>query len=58
MGVAQYKNMLGVRGDNTPEHARYLGYLDAKEIYPDVSSTSLDVFIRDTLEGRAKNVYS
>jgi len=48
--MAQYKNVLGIRGDNTPEHARYLGYLDVKELYPDVIPTSLETFIRHALE--------
>ncbi|KAM0324906.1 hypothetical protein ACHAQA_007872 [Verticillium albo-atrum] len=34
--MAQYHHSLGVRGDNAPERARYLGYLDARELYPDM----------------------
>ncbi|KAH6651271.1 hypothetical protein F5144DRAFT_477670 [Chaetomium tenue] len=58
VAMAQYKYSLGIRGDNTPEHAKYLGYLDAKELYPDVESTPLEAFIRDAVEGRAKPAYS
>ncbi|KAG5745313.1 hypothetical protein H9Q72_008233 [Fusarium xylarioides] len=32
----QYFNALGIRGYNTPEYARYLGYVDATELYPDM----------------------
>jgi hypothetical protein len=53
--MAQYKTVLGIRGDNTPEHARYLGYLDVKELYPDVIPTTLETFIRQAL-GEMKSI--
>ncbi|KAH8886018.1 NAD(P)-binding protein [Thozetella sp. PMI_491] len=58
LAVAQYRNLLGIRGDNTPEHARYLGYLDVKELYPDIKATPLETYIEDAFEGRVKTVYS
>lgn len=58
LGMAQYKYTLGIRGDNTPEHAKYLGYLDVKELYPDVVVTALEDYIRDSLDGRLETVYS
>ncbi|CRK24748.1 hypothetical protein BN1723_013376 [Verticillium longisporum] len=39
-GMAQYFYTLAVRGDNTPENAKYLGYLDARELYPDLQPRS------------------
>ncbi|KAI5925127.1 NAD(P)-binding protein [Camillea tinctor] len=53
-GMAQYKHTQGIRGDNTPEHAKYLGYLDVKELYPDVKVTTLESCIRDMTEGKVK----
>lgn len=59
LAMAQYKYSLDIRGDNTPEHAKYLGYLDVKELYPDVESTPLETFITDAVEGgRTKPAYS
>ena len=31
---AQYAYSWGVRGDNTPDYARFLGYVTSKELYP------------------------
>lgn len=56
--MAEYKNVLSIRGDNTPEHARYLGYLDVKDLYPDVTPTTLETFIKEALKERMKPVYS
>lgn len=56
--MSQYKFSLGIRGDNTPQHAKYLGYLDVRELYPDVEPTPLETYIRDVLEGRTKPIYS
>ncbi|OTA94710.1 hypothetical protein M434DRAFT_253549 [Hypoxylon sp. CO27-5] len=58
LGMAQYRYLLGIRGDNTPEHARYLGYLDAKDLYPEVEATPLESYIKDAFEGKLKTVYS
>ncbi|KAF5608476.1 isoflavone reductase P3 [Fusarium subglutinans] len=40
----QYFNALGIRGYNTPEYARYLGYVDATEIYPDMKVTTPEAY--------------
>lgn len=41
----QYWLSWGVRGDCTPEAAKYLGYLDFKELYPDVTGyTFRDIY--------------
>ena len=50
LGLSHYKYSLGIRGDNTPERAAYLGYLDAKKLYPDVDSTTFKAFIQGELE--------
>ncbi|KAF4834280.1 Isoflavone reductase-like protein [Colletotrichum tropicale] len=46
IGMAEYRNVLGIRGDNTPEKARSLGYLDARDLYPDVEITTLENYVR------------
>jgi len=46
-----YKYNWGIRGDNTPNYAKYLGYLDAKELYPDVQCDSLREFTKEVFEG-------
>jgi len=38
----QYFNSVFVRGDNQPRKAKFLGYLDAKELYPDFKSVSFE----------------
>lgn len=50
VGMAEYRNLLGIRGENTPEYARYLGYLDARELYPDVELTSFENYVIGTLQ--------
>lgn len=52
----QYYYSWGVRGDNTPEAAKYLGYLDVKELYPDVSGRSMRSFLEDILDGETPNL--
>ena len=58
LGLAEYRYSRGIRGDNTLEHAQYLGYLDAKTLYPDLKCTSVSVFVRDLVNGvRDAKVY-
>jgi len=35
MAAAQYAITKYVRADNTPEYAKYLGYISANELFPD-----------------------
>ncbi|KPM42915.1 hypothetical protein AK830_g3606 [Neonectria ditissima] len=53
----QYWHSWGIRGDNAPEYARYLGYLIAKDLYPDLQGASLEVYTQEVLSGKAKVVY-
>ncbi|PCD25986.1 hypothetical protein AU210_012420 [Fusarium oxysporum f. sp. radicis-cucumerinum] len=56
--MMEYKLSRGIRGDNTPEHAAYRGYLDAKELYPDFKPKSVEEFVRELVEGsRTASVY-
>lgn len=53
----EYYNSWGVRGDNSPDHAKYLGYLIAEDLYPGAKGRSLETFIRDIVDGKGKKVY-
>lgn len=52
LAMSQYRHSRHVRGDNVPDRARYLGYLDGKTLYPDLKCTSLRDFIRDVADGK------
>lgn len=53
----QLFNSFAIRGDNTPENAEYLGYINGKELYPDLDYITYESFMKEALEGRAKRVY-
>ncbi|KAH6685053.1 isoflavone reductase [Plectosphaerella plurivora] len=55
---ADYGYSMNVRGDNAPEYAKYLGYLDAKELYPDLEFIKFDDFLAELIEGKVKRVYA
>jgi hypothetical protein len=46
-----------LRGDNTPEYAKYLGYLDASYLYPDLVPRFFESFARDLLDGKAAVIF-
>ncbi|KAF2116486.1 hypothetical protein BDV96DRAFT_644921 [Lophiotrema nucula] len=47
-----------VRADNSPENAKYLGYLDSRELYPDFRPIGFEEFMREALQGKAKKLYA
>lgn len=53
----QYWYSCGVRGDNTPEYAAYLGYLSTYELYPDFERRGFKSYVQEVLEGKGKRVY-
>ncbi|KAJ7621751.1 hypothetical protein DFH06DRAFT_1060064 [Mycena polygramma] len=55
--VDDYNYSKYVRGDNTPAHATYLGYLDAKELYPEFQSKGFTEFAREVLDGKMERPY-
>lgn len=57
IGLAEYYYSLDVRGDNTPEHAEYLGYLNGKELYPDVQVETLEDYMKGVVGGTVERVY-
>lgn len=52
-----YWNSKYIRGDNTRENALYLGYLDAKELYPDFKPVTFEAFIQELLRGDIERPY-
>ncbi|KAM5371222.1 hypothetical protein ACJZ2D_008142 [Fusarium nematophilum] len=57
LATLQYLNSWGIRGDNTPEYARYLGYLNARELYPDLKGREFEDYCKEVLDGGASRVY-
>lgn len=45
------------RGDNSPEYAKYLGYLDAKDLYPDFVPRPIEAYLKELLDGKAVEMY-
>lgn len=54
----QYNLSRTVRGDNQPEYAKYLGYLDSRDLYPDFEPRSFKSFVSEVLEGKAERAYN
>ena len=55
--AAEYKLSWGVRGDNNPDYAKYLGYLTSKELYPDFERVDFRDYLQSVFEGTAMGVY-
>ncbi|KAH6666963.1 isoflavone reductase family protein [Halenospora varia] len=56
--ILQYTYSKYVRKDNTPEYAKYLGYLDARELYPDLKPKSFKQFVGDLVDGNVQRPYA
>jgi hypothetical protein len=55
--IYEYLLSWGIRGDNVPEYAQYLGYLDGKELYPDFEFVRFESYVREVLDGKGTGVY-
>ena len=55
--VNQYPYSWGVRGDNTPEYARFLGYVTSKDLYPEMGFVGFEEYLKELLEGKVEGVY-
>jgi hypothetical protein len=55
--VSQYILSKYFRRDNTPENARYLGYLDAKDMYPDFKPVSFEEYVAELIDGKGQRPY-
>ncbi len=47
-----------VRGDNSPEAAKTLGYLDARDLYADFIPRKFEAFARELVDGEAARIFS
>ncbi|KAI0127073.1 isoflavone reductase [Xylariales sp. AK1849] len=52
--INEYLDSWGLRADNTPEAAEYLGYLDFKKLYPEVKGISMRELFESILDGSAR----
>ena len=55
--LSEYLNSKFVRGDNSPDYAKYLGYLDTRDLYPRTKTRSMRDLILEVLDGKVKSVY-
>lgn len=55
--LAEYQYSWGIRGDNNPEYARYLGYHLTTELYPEFKSSDFREYLESVIRGTAKGVY-
>ncbi|KAJ7890350.1 hypothetical protein B0H13DRAFT_2252672 [Mycena leptocephala] len=55
--ISDYQFSTYVRGDNTPAYAEYLGYLDARKLYPEFQPKTFKDFVAELLEGKGEMVY-
>jgi uncharacterized protein YbjT (DUF2867 family) len=57
--ITEYKYGMWIRGDNSPEHAEYLGYLFFKDLYPEIEYKPAVDFISEIVTGsRSANFYA
>ncbi|KAI8159786.1 hypothetical protein K4K49_002472 [Colletotrichum sp. SAR 10_70] len=56
--MSQYQYSAGVRHDNTPKYAEYLGYLLTTELYPDFKQITYREFFQEVLDGKARAAYT
>lgn len=58
VAVQSYSYSKFVREDNCLVNAKYLGYLDTRELYPDFKPINFEQFVREVLQGEAKKPYT
>jgi hypothetical protein len=56
--LAEYQLSWGLRGDNNPEYAKYLGYVTSKELYPDFEPIDFQAYLDTVVNGTAKGIYT
>lgn len=54
---AEYAYSKHIRGDNQPAYGKYLGYLDARELYPDLKPITFREFLKDLQAGKIEKPY-
>lgn len=56
MGL-EYRYSMYVHGDNDLEYAKDLGYLNARELYPDLVPRSFDTYAKELLDGKVAAIH-
>lgn len=56
--LAESQLSWGIRGDNNPDYAKYLGYITSKELYPDFQPVDFRQYLTTVVEGTAKGIYT
>lgn len=56
--LAEYQLSWGLRGDNNPEYAKYLGYVTSKELYPDFEPIDFQAYLDTVVNGTATGIYT
>jgi hypothetical protein len=46
-----------IRSNNTRENAKYLGYIDGRELYPDFYQTTFSEYLDELLDGERHKPY-
>lgn len=52
-----YQRSFDIMGEDTPDYARYRGYLIGKDLYPDIEGFSSADFVRETLDHGLEPMY-
>lgn len=55
--MAEYQFSCGIRGDNNPEYAKYLGYHTTQDLYPDFKPTDFREYLESVIRGTAVGIY-
>ncbi|KAF3803286.1 hypothetical protein GCG54_00013395 [Colletotrichum gloeosporioides] len=53
----EYWYSMGVRGDNTPEYAEFLGYIDGTKLYSEFKPIAFETFLGEVLDGKSISIY-
>jgi hypothetical protein len=56
--TCEYRISKFIRGDNTRQNGKYLGYLDARELYPEFVPISFENFLEELIAGEVEMPYS
>jgi hypothetical protein len=54
---SEYANTKYLREDNTPEMAEYLGYISARDLWPEFVYKSFGTFVDELVEGKGERIY-
>ncbi|KAI8298133.1 Isoflavone reductase-like protein [Colletotrichum sp. SAR11_240] len=53
----EYWYSMGVRGDNTPDYAEFLGYIDGTKLYSEFKPITFETFLGEVLDGKSVSIY-